>query len=90
MASTVLRCDYPGCDTELKPLFSSMYCPNEDNHGKAKPASAALYDERKAIQTYGWNPFTAFLPACTHHSTVTMNGVTKCLVCGEELTTPYP
>jgi hypothetical protein len=89
MASTESLCDYPGCGTKLKPLFSSLYCPNEEEHGKTSKAKTAA-----AITSYyaaaGYPSFAAFLPACTHHSTVTMNGVTKCLTCGEELTTPYP
>ncbi len=35
MASTDSLCDYPGCGTKLKPLFTSLYCPKEDRHGKS-------------------------------------------------------
>lgn len=89
MASTVLRCDYPGCDTELKPLFSSMYCPNEDNHGKAKYGRIAITPEVYKA-SFGGFGIPAWVPACHHPITITQGGVTKCTTCGEEMTTPYP
>jgi hypothetical protein len=39
MASHSDTCDYPGCGTKLKPLFSSLYCPNEEKHGKSDKAA---------------------------------------------------
>lgn len=25
-------CDFPDCGTELKPLFQTFFCPNEEQH----------------------------------------------------------
>ena len=89
-------CDFPGCGTKLKPLFSSLYCPNEEEHGKtSKAKTVAAITSYYAAAGYPVYGIPAFIPhtsapPCPHHSTVTMNGVTKCLQCGEELTTPYP
>ena len=79
-------CQVPGCGTKLKPLFSSLYCPNEEEHGKSRTSLAKTV---AAINSY-YAAAGYLVPPCPHHSTVTMNGVTKCLTCGEELTTPYP
>jgi hypothetical protein len=94
-------CDYPGCGTKLKPLFSSLYCPLEESHGKLGALQKVIAEAQDLMaKPRIWGPYPSLgipaviphtaAPPCPHHSTVTMNGVTKCLQCGEELTTPYP
>lgn len=94
MGSTrsVSKCDYPGCGTELKPLFNSLYCPNEDKHGKTKTIlemQDALSKPRLWIPYAG--PTPSYAAQCTHPAYVVFpSGIHICKLCNFKSPKPFP